>query len=174
MKSVFALAGLFLIAVTVPAPAEAQTLRAGFTELSLTGRIQGASFNGETRTSAIIDALVGYLVTPKIEAGVNFTTFKSEGVDATGAVSGVFMYNFPTRSRIVPFASASLGRGYGYSETTGNPLMYGFGGGVRLMTAGGGGAFVVQPYYRRQSFSSALGDASVNMYGVSFGVSMFF
>lgn len=186
MKAVFVIACLLAMAV-VPARALAQgqprrpvpgrpapqpVIPEGAIELSLSGSWQGTSVQGETRSSAVVQALVGYFITSKIEAGGNFTAFKSEGLETTGAISGVALYNFQLEdSRLVPFVGGNVGHGYGFSAFTGNPWIYGLSGGTRLMTPRGGGALVLQGFYRRQSYPTTV---DVNSFGLSFGVSLFF
>jgi hypothetical protein len=147
-----------------------QGIKPHATELSVQGSLSSTSFGGGvSATTFQVDGFGGYFVTREIEVGAVASVLKVTGGDAIGQVGGAAAFNIAPDRPFNGFAGAALGRGFGLSPL--NPTFLEVFGGVRVMVPGGGGAFVVRPFWQHDFFS---GGGSLNHYGVAFGVSIFF
>jgi len=151
------------------AAATARAIRRGTTELLLTGSFSAVNGGGETATLLMIESTVGYFATPHLEIGADLSALKVSNADPVGTAAGLVAYNFNPDEPAVGFAGGAVGAGFGLGNH--NPFLFQLFGGVRVLTPGGGGAFVVRPFYERESFARA-GDA--NVFGVALGVSILF
>jgi hypothetical protein len=150
-------------------------LKRGVTELNLNGSFAGTNAGGDTMSTFLLDAVVGYFATPSLEVGVSTSVIKGSNSDAAGSVGGLFAYNVASDSPANGFLGAGAGSGFGHSALTGNPYFIEVFAGVRAMVPGGGGALVVRPFYQRQFFhGGSVPVSDVNVFGVSVGVSIFF
>jgi len=152
-------------------PLSHYAIEQGTTELQLSGSFTATSDAGETRWVSIVDATVGFFLTPHIEFGGNVGFAKLEDVDTTGTVTGFAAYNFTSASPVVGFVGGAVGGGFGLGDL--NPFVLQVFGGVRWLTPGRRGAFLVRPFYQRNFYSDEL-IADTDTFGVAVGVSILF
>lgn len=147
-----------------------QGIRPHATELSVQGAFTGTNYGGGITTSAFtVDGLGAYFVTRAVEVGALGSLLKVSGGDPIGQIGGAAAFNFAPDRAVNGFAGGAFGRGFGLAPI--NPTFFEVFGGFRAMMPGGGGAFVVRPFWQHNFYS---GGGSLNMYGVAFGVSIFF
>jgi len=152
-------------------PLSHYVIEQGTTELQLSGSISGTSDAGQTLWASVVDATVGFFVTPHIEFGGNVGIVKLEDVDTTGTVTGFASYNFTSDSPVVGFIGGAAGGGFGLGDL--HPFVLQVFGGVRWLTPGRGGALLLRPFYQRNFYSDDfIGDTDT--FGVAVGVSILF
>jgi hypothetical protein len=156
------------------APTGRQVLQPGLYELMFEGSFVGVSSGDETESSIRVDAMLGYFVTPNLEVGAIAGVLKPPGYDAIGTLGGLFAFNIPGNSPVVPFVGTAAGSGLSYGSDIGDPFWINIFGGFKLLMPGGGGALVVRPFYEHQFFSSDSPLEDINLFGVSIGASLFF
>lgn len=144
-------------------------IRQGTTELLFSASLNAVNGGGDTATVAELESTIGYFATPRLEFGGDFSVLKVSDVDPVGTAAGLFAYNFNPDAAAVGFAGGAVGGGFGAGDL--NPFFFEVFGGIRVLTPGGGGAFVVRPFYERQSFGHG---ANANVFGVALGVSILF
>jgi hypothetical protein len=103
---------------------------------------------------------------------VSMNMVKMPDLNTSGSVMGLFLYNFPIDTAIVPFVGAGLGMAFGNADVVGHPVMLDLSGGLRVMMPGTGGWLVLRPFYQRAHVSSEFVDANLNTWGVAIGASL--
>jgi hypothetical protein len=149
-------------------------MQPGLFELMIDASFIGATSGGETEATLRTEAMLGYFVTPVLEVGGVTTITKLPGLKAVATAGGLFAFNIPGDSVVVPFVGTAAGAGIGFPATTGNPFWINFFGGFKLLMPGGGGALVVRPFFERQFYSDSLLVDDINIFGVAVGASLLF
>jgi hypothetical protein len=95
---------------------------------------------------------------------------KAEGTDTAGSFAGAFIYKVNPRARVVGLLGGAVGSRLGLADLS--PFFFQVFGGVRVLTPGGGGAFLVGPFYEHSSFPNDGG--SLASFAITIDISILF
>jgi hypothetical protein len=147
-----------------------QGIRPRSTEMSFHGALTTTNYGNDVSTTTFeVGGFGGYFATPNLEIGVLGNLLKVTGAGVIGQIGPAAAFNIAPERPFNGFVGGSLGWGFGLAPI--NPTYFEVFGGIRAMVPGGGGAFIVRPFWQHDSYSM---EESVNLYGISFGVSIFF
>ncbi len=147
-----------------------QGIRPHSTEVSVQGALTTTDYGNNVSTTTFqVGGFGGFFAAPNLEIGALAELLKVTGGGPIGKIGPAVSFNIAPEMPINGFAGGSLGWGFGLSPI--NPTFFEVFGGFRAMVPGGGGAFIVRPFWEHDFYSTG---GSVNLYGVSFGVSIFF
>jgi hypothetical protein len=154
----------------------------GGVSVSFSGQNVGSYIEGEDEVKKFYfrgSAGISYFPVRYVSLGIKGALDKVKGEYGSGAVSGVFSVNIPTKKDNV-FIFFGIGSGYLISGTWNNTkLKNDFDFDFQLEAFGGGrffvsknAAIVIQPFYTRTFNAETVKD--VNDFGLSYGISLFF
>jgi hypothetical protein len=160
---------LLVGALFVPGTDLFAQVRAGLNEVNVSTSVTASTLNGEnTHTNVRLIGSYGHFVTDNVEVGPALRMW------ANAIVSGFGAYHFaPRGATMVPYAGGQIGHSWGVN----NPFWsFGFFGGLKVFLPSGRAAVTLQPSWDHQAATSDLSNtrSSVDAYGVSAGISIFF
>jgi hypothetical protein len=173
---IMSIPGALLLIGLSAAGASAQ-VQPGLNELGVRGYYDVGRYSSEDDSLGYFElsSFYGFFLTDRIEVGPSINVTKLEGEDAAGAFTVFADYHLGDTSwSTVPFVEVAVGRGFGEGDL-GNPTLFAVGPGIKLFFADGGGAVLVNAFYRRLFYDEELrGYSGRNDVALSAGVAIFF